>query len=163
VSSEAGAAAVRVYVDMGGDLFHAGHVALLRTARQLGDQLVVGVLSDATITSYKRRPIMTLQERMEVIGACRYVDEVIADSPFRLTEEFLTRHRIAIVVHGDDMSLDAAQDVYGPAVDAGTFRRIPYTAGISTTELIRRVLESQHEAVPRRRLQHHSDDRVADR
>ena len=52
--------AVRVYVDMVGDLFHAGHVALLREARSHGDRLVVGVLSDETAASYKRRPIMTL-------------------------------------------------------------------------------------------------------
>lgn len=58
------AGAVRVYVDMVGDLFHAAHVALLREARSHGDRLVVGVLSDETAASYKRRPIMTLAERV---------------------------------------------------------------------------------------------------
>lgn len=53
------AATSRVYVDMVGDLFHAGHVSLLREARRHGDWLVVGVLSDDTAASYKRRPIMT--------------------------------------------------------------------------------------------------------
>src|SRR5512145_8293 len=94
----------RVYVDMVGDLFHAGHVSLLREARQHGDWLVVGVLSDDTAASYKRRPIMSLAERVAVIESCRYVDEVIEDSPFLLSEEFLAQHRIATVVHGDDLS-----------------------------------------------------------
>ena len=94
----------RVYVDMVGDLFHAGHVSLLREARQHGDWLVVGVLSDDTAASYKRRPIMSLAERVAVIESCRYVDEVIEDSPFQLSEEFLAEHNIAIVVHGDDLS-----------------------------------------------------------
>lgn len=63
----------RVYVDMVGDLFHAGHVSLLREAPGHGDRLVVGVHSDDTAASYKRRPIMTLDERVAVIEACRYV------------------------------------------------------------------------------------------
>lgn len=129
----------RVYVDMVGDLFHAGHVAFLRTARQLGDQLVVGVLSDETVTAYKRRPIMTLAERVAVIEACRYVDEVIPDAPVRLTTGFLDRHDLSLVAHGDDVDDDTAADVYGPAVTAGRLRLVPRITGISTTELIARV------------------------
>ncbi len=87
----------RVYVDMVGDLLHPGHVALLRAARDFGDQLVVGVLSDETVAAYKRRPIMTLSERVAVIEACRYVDEVIPDFPYRLTQEFLDEHDLAFV------------------------------------------------------------------
>ena len=57
----------RVYVDLAGDLFHAGHVALLQEARRHGDHLVAGVLSDETVASYKRRPVMTLAERVTVV------------------------------------------------------------------------------------------------
>ncbi|UFN46272.1 adenylyltransferase/cytidyltransferase family protein [Nocardioides okcheonensis] len=131
----------RVYVDMVGDLFHAGHVDLLRAARAHGDHLVVGVLSDETAASYKRRPVMTLAERVAVIESCRYVDEVVAGAPDRLTEEFLAAHRIATVVHGDDLSLEGARQVYGPAVAAGTFVTVPRTSALSTTEVIRRVRE----------------------
>lgn len=127
----------RVYVDMVGDLFHAGHVALLRSARELGDHLVVGVLSDETATAYKRRPIMTLAERVAVIEACRYVDEVIADAPDRPTREFLDQHQLGLVVHGDDVDADA--EVYRPAAEAGLLRLVPRTRGISTTDLIDRV------------------------
>lgn len=52
-----------VYVDMAGDLFHPGHVALLKAARAFGERLIVGVLSDEVVTQYKRKPIMTLGER----------------------------------------------------------------------------------------------------
>lgn len=130
---------VRVYVDMVGDLFHAGHVALLRAARDLGDHLVVGVLSDETATAYKRRPIMTLAERVAVIEACRYVDEVIPGSPGILTREFLDEHKLALVVHGDDVDEVAAAEVYGPAVKTGRLRLVPRNGGISTTNLIARV------------------------
>lgn len=132
----------RVYVDMVGDLFHAGHVTLLREARRHGDWLVVGVLSDDTTASYKRRPIMTLAERVAVIEACRYVDEVIEDAPYQVTEAFLDEHAITTVVHGDDLSPEGAESVYGPAAAAGKMIYIPRPGGISTTQLIQRVLDA---------------------
>lgn len=136
------AAAARVYVDMVGDLFHAGHVELLRGARRHGDHLIVGVLSDDTAASYKRRPVMTLTERVAVIEACRYVDEVVADAPFALTADFLTQHAISVVVHGDDLTPEAADSVYGPAVAAGRLVSVPRSGTISTTQLIQRVLDA---------------------
>jgi ethanolamine-phosphate cytidylyltransferase len=137
----AAAGGARVYVDMVGDLFHAGHVALLREARRHGDWLIIGVLSDDTAASYKRRPIMTLPERVTVIESCRYVDEVIADAPYEVTEEFLAEHHIDVVVHGDDLTPAGAETVYGTAVAAGKLEYVPRTGGISTTELIQRVLD----------------------
>ena len=136
------AAPTKVYVDMVGDLFHAGHVSLLREARRHGDWLVVGVLSDETAASYKRRPVMTLAERVAVIEACRYVDEVIEDAPFRVTEAFLDEHAITTVVHGDDLSPEGAESIYGPAAAAGRLIYVPRTGGVSTTELIQRVLDA---------------------
>ena len=131
----------RVYVDMVGDLFHAGHVSLLRAARRQGDWLVVGVLSDDTAASYKRRPIMTLAERVAVIESCRYVDQVVPDAPFRMTEDFLDEHAITTVVHGDDLSPEGAEFIYGPAVASGRFVSMERAGGISTTQLIQRVLD----------------------
>ena len=126
---------------MVGDLFHAGHISLLRTARSLGDWLIVGVLSDETVASYKRRPIMTLTERVAVIESCRYVDEVVEDAPYQVNAQFLTDHDITTVVHGDDMSRRDMEIWYGPVLAAGKLKMVRYTTGISTTELIRRVLE----------------------
>ena len=71
----------RVYVDIVGDLFHAGHVAFFQKARQFGDTLIVGVLADDVVEGYKRAPILTLEESVAVIKACRYVDEVIVAPP----------------------------------------------------------------------------------
>ncbi len=136
-----GRSRTRVYVDMVGDLFHSGHVAFLRAARDFGDWLIVGLLSDEVVASYKRRPIMTLGERVAVVEACRYVDEVVPDAPYRVTAEFLDANDIAVVVHGDDISAEALERVYGAAAQAGKLRLVGYTPGISTTDLIRRVQE----------------------
>src|ERR1700735_2946462 len=105
----------RVYVDMVGDLFHMGHVALLKAARELGDWLVVGILSDETVEAYKRRPIMSLAERAGVIQACRYVDEIIVDAPNCVTTRFLDTHQISFVVHGDDIAPDTVEHIYADA------------------------------------------------
>ncbi|WP_170970187.1 adenylyltransferase/cytidyltransferase family protein [Nocardioides jishulii] len=139
---DATASPARVYVDMVGDLFHAGHVELLRAARSRGQWLVVGVLSDETAASYKRRPIMTLAERVAVIEACRHVDEVVPDAPFEVDAQFLAEHEIDLVVHGDDLTPEAAEQVYGAAVAAGKLECVPRTPGISTTEVIQRVRDS---------------------
>lgn len=135
----------RVYVDMVGDLFHAGHVALLRQARSHGDHLVVGVLGDETTAAYKRRPIMTLAERVAVIESCRYVDEVVADAPFVVDEGFLDEHAITTVVHGDDLSPEGAASIYGAAVERGSLVLIERASGLSTTQVIQRVLERSNE------------------
>ncbi|MEU9474386.1 adenylyltransferase/cytidyltransferase family protein [Streptomyces sp. NPDC048191] len=128
----------RVYVDMVGDLFHSGHVSLLKEAREFGDYLMVGVLSDEVVASYKRRPIMSLAERIAVIEACRYVDEVLPDAPYRVTRDFLDRHDIALVVHGDDIMPEVVEEIFGEVSAAGKLRLVSYTQGISTTELITR-------------------------
>ncbi|MEN8707408.1 MAG: adenylyltransferase/cytidyltransferase family protein [Nocardioides marinisabuli] len=143
-SDQAREAGLRVYVDMVGDLFHAGHVSLLREARQHGDWLVVGVLSDDTAASYKRRPVMTLDERVTVIAACRYVDEVVADAPLTVTQDFLDHHRISTVVHGDDLAPGVAESVYGPAVSAGRLVQVRRVLDLSTSQVIQRVRDRDH-------------------
>jgi cytidyltransferase-like protein len=131
----------RVYVDIVGDLFHAGHIEFLKKAKSFGDYLIVGVLADETVEEYKREPIFSLSDRVKVIEACKYVDEVIVAPPLRLTEEMVQDYKIDFVVHGDDFDQSKIEDQYAVAYELGIFRTVPYTAGISTTEIIRRVAE----------------------
>lgn len=131
---------IRVYVNMVGDLFHSGHVSFLRQASKLGDVLVVGVHSDEAVQTYKRRPLLTMQERIAVIACCRYVHEVIPDAPLVIGREYLREHRINLVVHGDDMwHSDALQKFYAEPQRLGILRLVPYTAGISTSDIIARI------------------------
>jgi cytidyltransferase-like protein len=129
----------RVYADMVGDLFHHGHVEFLRQARELGDELVVGIHSDADVASYKRPPVMTMEERVGVVRGCRYVDEVIAEAPLRVTRDFVERHGIDLVVHGDDFDRERLLRMYGEPEEMGILRTVPYTPGISTTEILARL------------------------
>jgi len=70
----------RVYAALVGDLFHCGHVRFLERASKLGDELVVGVHSDETAAGHNRLPVMTMSERVQVIAACRFVEEYPLDS-----------------------------------------------------------------------------------
>mgnify|MGYP001285375819 CR=1 FL=1 len=132
---------VRVYVDMVADLFHAGHVAFLEKAAACGDELIVGLMSDDDTESYKRRPIMTLEERTAVVSACRYVTEVIPAVSFTVTKELITEYNIDLVVHGDDFDEGLINLFYRVPIAMGIFQTVPYTEGISTSDLIRRIQE----------------------
>jgi glycerol-3-phosphate cytidylyltransferase len=129
----------RVYADMVADLFHYGHVEFLRRARELGDELVVGIHSDATVESYKRAPVMTMPERVRVVEACRYVDEVVPDAPLEVSEDWIERHRIDLVVHGDDLDPEQEAAMYAVPASMGILRTVPYTEGISTSDLLARL------------------------
>jgi cytidyltransferase-like protein len=129
----------KVYVDMVGDLFHEGHVELLKAARACGDYLLVGVLSDQVVSAYKRRPIMTMEERLAVIQACRYVDEVLPEAPDVVTSEFLKIHEIALVIHGSDISEEVIEVIYKEPLREGKFKTVQRMGAISTTEIINRI------------------------
>jgi cytidyltransferase-like protein len=131
----------RVYADMVADLFHAGHVEFLRRARELGDELVVGVHSDEEATAYKRRPFMTMEERIRVVESCRWVDQVVPAAPTTVSAEWIDRYSIDLVVHGDDFDTNALRKYYAVPIERGIFRTVPYTSGISTSEIVRRVEE----------------------
>jgi len=129
----------RVYADITGDLFHAGHVEFFKKARTLGDVLVIGVLADEVVATYKRTPVLSLKERVAVVEACKYVDEVIVAPPLVVSKQWLLDHEIDVVVHGDDFDENLAYEQYGPSIDMGIFQLVSYTPGISTTDIIQRI------------------------
>lgn len=129
-----------VYTDMCADLFHAGHVGFLRQARALGDRLVVGIHSDATIASYKGAPVESMEERVAVVAACRYVDQVIPDAPLAVSPRYLDSMGVDVVCHADEID-DAARDrMYGEILATHGLKLVPYTPGISSRSLRARVL-----------------------
>ena len=131
----------RVYVDVVGDLVHFGHVNLFKQARRWGASLIVGVHNDSTVSSYKRRPIMNMEERINAIKDFSMVDMVIPNAPLKVSKAYLKYHQISIVVHGDDTPMDTLQLMYGDAMELGIFKTVPYTKGISTSDIIQRIVE----------------------
>lgn len=129
-----------VYVDMCADLFHFGHVIFLKNAKTLGTKLLVGIHSDKTIESYKRKPIMNMDERILVVSACKYVDDVISDAPIVITEDYIKKHSIDIVAHAHSLEEDDKYNfMYNIPHKLGIFNRLEYTKTISTTQIIERL------------------------
>ncbi|VAI30183.1 unnamed protein product [Triticum turgidum subsp. durum] len=136
---------VRVYMDGCFDMMHYGHCNALRQARALGDQLVVGVVSDDEITANKGPPVTPLNERMVMVGAVKWVDDVIPDAPYAITEDFMnklfTEYNIDYIIHGDDPCLlPDGTDAYALAKNAGRYKQIKRTEGVSTTDIVGRML-----------------------
>ncbi|KAH9616270.1 hypothetical protein KSS87_018151, partial [Heliosperma pusillum] len=136
---------IRVYMDGCFDMMHYGHCNALRQARALGDQLVVGVVSDAEITANKGPPVTSLNERMIMVQAVKWVDEVIPDAPYAISEEFMKKlfeeYNIDYIIHGDDPCLlPDGSDAYALAKTAGRFKQIKRTEGVSSTDIVGRML-----------------------
>lgn len=119
------------------DVLHAGHVQLLERARRLGDRLVVGVNTDASVRRIKgpRRPLNAWNDRAAVLAALESVDAVVAfaeDTPARL----IAALRPDVLVKGADYPSDR---IVGTK-DAGRVVRVRLKKGYSTTALIREIM-----------------------
>jgi D-glycero-beta-D-manno-heptose 1-phosphate adenylyltransferase len=124
------------------DILHRGHVSYLQAARELGDCLIVGLNTDASIRRIKgpKRPINPNRDRAEVLAALGCVDYVVLfgdDTPERLIHALIPD----VLVKGADWK--KGDIVGGDFVEAhgGAVRRIRLTQGRSTTNVIKRVLD----------------------
>lgn len=135
----------RVWIDGCFDFTHHGHGGAILQARRTiqGDgTLLCGVHNDQDIAFNKgSAPVMASKERYEHTRANRWCGEVIEDAPYVTQPDWLNRHGCLYVVHGDDTTLDAnGEDCYKVMKEMGRFRVVKRTAGVSTTEIIHRIL-----------------------
>lgn len=134
----------KVYVGMSADIIHPGHLNIIHEAQKLGD-VIVGVLTDEAIASYKRLPYLTYEQRALVVKNLKGVSEVIPQTTldYRPNLEML---RPDFVVHGDDWKEGVQKETRQKVIDTlakwgGKVIDIPYTQGISSTQLNLRLKE----------------------
>jgi rfaE bifunctional protein nucleotidyltransferase chain/domain len=120
------------------DLLHRGHLNMLWASKQLGDVLVVGVVSDAGARAYKGRlPIENSQQRIDAIAQLGFVDMVVLQQTTDPTP-VLERVRPDAMTHGDDWQ--QLREGHETLVRMGVeWVLVPYTPDVSTT-LLRAVL-----------------------
>ena len=128
----------KVYIGMSADLIHPGHMNVLKEAAKYGE-VIVGLLTDKAIASYKRLPALTYEQRKEVVESIKYVNGVVPQDTLDYTDN-LNEFKPNYVVHGDDWKHGIQKEVRQKVIDTlsnwgGELIEIPYTKGISSTQL----------------------------
>lgn len=118
------------------DLFHMGHLNLLRNARSLCDRLIVGVTSDELVSYKHKQAVIPFNERMEIVRGCRYVDAVVEQEEL---DKFAAWEKIRfdVLFVGDDWyKSERWQELEAKFKEVGV-RTVyfPYTKGTSSTLL----------------------------
>ena len=134
----------KVYVGMSADLIHPGHLNIIKEASKLGD-VIVGVLTDKAIASYKRLPTLKFEQRKLIIESIKGVTEVVPQNELDYSVN-LRKLKPDFVVHGDDWKDGVQKKVRQKVIDTlaewgGKLHEVPYTKGISSTQLNQAVKE----------------------
>ena len=126
------------------DMFHVNHLALLREAKALGDRLVVAVVSDEMAISYKGRPVIAEEERLEIVKAIDCVDdafvmrgELVPETLARYVDEY----DVSIVAYAGD----GFEAYYSQVKAGGMYRQLNYHPGISSGEIRERIRKRAEE------------------
>ncbi|KYN96967.1 choline-phosphate cytidylyltransferase [Plasmodium gaboni] len=161
---------IRIYADGVYDLLHLGHMKQLEQAKHVDKNvtLIVGVTGDNETRKFKGQIVQTLEERTETLKHIRWVDEIISPCPWVITPEFMEEHKIDYVAHDDipyssnqkkkkkkkskgkSFSIDEEnEDIYAWLKRAGKFKATQRTEGVSTTDLIVRILKNYEDYIER--------------
>tara|TARA_X000000368_G_scaffold175445_1_gene138380 strand:+ start:36515 stop:37804 length:1290 start_codon:yes stop_codon:yes gene_type:complete len=134
-----------VYVGMSADIVHPGHINILKEASKLG-KVTVGLLNDKAISSYKKIPFMSFEQRRAVVEGIKYVSETVEQKTLDYTDN-LKQIKPHYVVHGDDWKNGIQKTIRQKVIDVlgewnGELIEIPYTEGISSTSIKKNIKEN---------------------
>lgn len=150
-----------VYIDGTFDLVHVGHLAALQEAKRLGDYLLVGVHDDRDVMEHaKKVPIMSMEERVLSLLACKHVDNVVIGAPYAITADFIHKHRISMIVVGHVFEYKPnSLDCYAVPRQLGLLHTLaPHAFSFVTVEsILRRVVERRDEYVRRNAVKGQKD------
>ena len=121
------------------DLFHMGHLNLLRNARGMCDRLIVGVTVDELVLYKGKSPIIPYSERAEIVRSCRYVDAVVPQMDMNKLK-MCKKLKATVMFVGDDWYETEEWERYEKEFEKSgiTIHYFPYTKGISSTQIVNR-------------------------
>ncbi|SOV18217.1 ethanolamine-phosphate cytidylyltransferase [Plasmodium sp. gorilla clade G2] len=133
-----------VYVDGSFDIFHIGHLRILENAKKLGDYLLVGLHSDDVVQKMKGKyfPVVSLLERTLNVLSMKVVDDVVIGAPWVITESFIKRFHIDVVVRGtivDYIYSNNEIDPYDIPKKLNIYEELSSESNITTYEIIQRI------------------------
>lgn len=101
----------------------------------------MGVCTDAEVIKAKGPTVYTQEERGAMIRECKWVDEVIVGTPYTPTVETLDLYNCQYYAHGDDVAInEKGEDACGPMKASGRYREFKRTRGVSTTNIVGKLL-----------------------
>ena len=131
-----------LYLDMVADLFHYGHLNAIKDLytwkKNPEDKIYIGIHNDETVESYKRKPILTMEERIDIISCCKYIDRIIPDAPLNITNEYINKYKIDLIFIPENRTLQEMYQMISE-VDPNIVKTLKYTTTISTTDIIQRI------------------------
>lgn len=125
------------------DMFHIGHLNILRRAKEQCEYLIVGVSTDELVVSYKHKiPVVPFAERKAIVEAIRYVDQVVPQTSMDKVAAWRELHFDAIF-HGDDWKGSALYNDIEKSLEAVGCELVflPHTQGVSSTSLAQALHE----------------------
>lgn len=127
------------------DMFHVGHLNILKKSKEMCDYLIVGVTKDEVVQQYKNKtPIVPYEERKQIVEAIKYVDKVI---PQTTMDKFIAweQEKFNVIFHGDDWkNSDMYKEMESKLKAVGVeFVYFPYTNGTSSTILKEKLLKKE--------------------
>jgi len=134
----------KVYVGMSADLIHPGHLNIINNALKYGE-VIVGLLTDKAIASYKRLPYLTYEQREIIVTSIKGVAKVVPQETLDYVPN-LKKIKPDYVVHGDDWKSGVQKDIRQRIINVlrewnGQLIEVPYTKGISSSYLNARIRE----------------------
>jgi phosphoenolpyruvate phosphomutase / 2-hydroxyethylphosphonate cytidylyltransferase len=129
-----------VYVAGCFDLLHKGHINLFQKAADLG-YVIVGLLSDEAMKSFKREPLMSFEDRSILINAIKFTDKIIQQNSLDYNEN-LNKIKPDFVVHGNDWKVGVQKETRDKVIKTlqkwnGKLIEPDYTEGVSTSDIIK--------------------------
>lgn len=138
-----------IYIDGVFDMFHRGHIESFKQIKNnyKNCYLLVGIVSDINCESYKRKPIISEEDRYEIVKGIKYVDDIIKNCPLIITKEFIKKYKIDLVVHGFSSKEDFNKQYkfFKDIIEINKFKQIDYYNKISTTDIIKKILNNYNE------------------
>ena len=127
------------YTSMVGDFFHIGHQNLLQRCKTLFDRVIVGVHTDEDVQTYKPKPFMEYERRLDLIRSCPHVDEILEGAPIVTTDELLDKVGADFVVAGRE-NPEWVQTMY--PVNPRRLHLIARTPGVNSSEMRKQAMSA---------------------
>ena len=123
------------------DMFHIGHLNILRRAKERCDYLIVGVSTDEVVEEYKHhKPVIPFEQRAAIVEAIKYVDEVVPQTSMDKLEFLKSRH-FDVMFHGDEWKGTELYNRYEKefAQFGARIEYLSHTEGVSSSMLREKI------------------------